>query len=398
MTLVALATAMTAAASLPPAAGAAQARTRADLVVARGTLAAASGRVTGTVVVRNDGRRRAGATSLSVLVRQKGARRERTAGRVVLTALTAGVARTVRVSLELPAGVTLPASVRACADAGHRVTERREANNCKALGTLTAARPKLPPAASSLPTPTPTPTPAPAPTTPPAPPAPTAPPSSVPTAPVAYAADTPFALDGSWVAVPSAYDKTHQTPAELLVWMHGCGGEAAGDIYTVMPAADGPYVALAVGGREGGCWDVDADTNRVLAAIAALKTHFNIDPRRVVLGGYSSGGDLAYRIAFYHSASFAGVLAENTSPFRDTGSLQAASLAAATVKFPVIHLAHTADGTYAIDGVRSEVGAMKDAGFPVTLIERPGTHADGNTDSDLQTLLLPHLADGWRAP
>jgi hypothetical protein len=40
----------------------------------------------------------------------------------------------------------------------------------------------------------------------------------------------------------------------------------------------------------------------------------------VVIGRYSSGGDLAYRIAFYHALMFAGLLAENTSPLRDTGS------------------------------------------------------------------------------
>jgi hypothetical protein len=65
-----------------------------------------------------------------------------------------------------------------------------------------------------------------------------------------------------------------------------------------------------------------------------------------------------------------------------------------------VHLAHTEDWTYPIDGVRSETAAMKAAGFPVQLIERPGTHWDndnGNTGTnyDIKTLLLPHLGDGW---
>ena len=49
------------------------------------------------------------------------------------------------------------------------------------------------------------------------------------------------------------------------------------------------------------------------------------------------------------------------------------------------------------------------AGFPVTSIEREGTHYDdpgdvvnGNpvpgTVADLQSLLLPFLSDGWTAP
>jgi predicted esterase len=183
----------------------------------------------------------------------------------------------------------------------------------------------------------------------------------------------------------------------LLVWMHGCGGDAGGDAYTVAPPADGTYIALSVGGRDGTCWDVSADQSLVLNAIAAIKTHFNIRPRGVVLGGYSSGGDLSYRMAFYNSAKFAGVLAENTAPFQDTGSTPQASLAAATTKFPVVHLAHTGDEYYPIAGVHSEIDAMKNAGFPVTFIERPGTHYDANTDGELRTLVLSHLADNWVA-
>jgi dienelactone hydrolase len=375
---------------LPAAADAAHRRARADLVVGRGTLTVASGKVVGTVVVRNDGRRGAGATSLSIRARGKGARRERVLGRVAVSALRVGVARTVRVSVALPASVTLPAAVRACADAGDRVVERHEDNNCKALGTLKAPTAPIPPTPQPQPTPTPTPTP---PT-----PTPTAPVSSVPTAPVPYTADTPFALDGSWVVVPSSYDRTHQTPMMLLLWMHGCGGDAEGDSYTVAPPSNGNYIALSLGGRDGACWDVNADPAAVLAAVAKIKTHFNIAPSRVVLGGYSSGGDLAYRTAFYNSGSFAGVLAENTSPFRDTGSSQQASLAAATTKFPVIHLAHINDEVYDIDEVKAEIDAMKHAGFDVNFILRPGTHYDSHTDSDLQTQVLSRLGAGWLPP
>lgn len=97
------------------------------------------------------------------------------------------------------------------------------------------------------------------------------------------------------------------------------------------------------------------------------------------------------------------MLAENTSPFRDTGSSPEDSLAAATTKFHVVHLATRRDEVYPIDGVRAETDAMKAAGFPIERIERPGTHYDDSTDTtgtdhDLQTLLLPHIDDGWRSP
>lgn len=368
---------------------------RSDLAVARGTLAAVAGKVSGTVVVRNAGRRTAPAQTLSVTVGT------RLVGRVHVAALKARAARTVKVSLKLPAAVRLPVSVRVCADSRHRIRERNEDNNCRALGRLVApaaptsasAAEPAPVVAQAVPTPMPLPTPI---LPPPA--EPDVPISTVPSAPIAYTPNASFARDGDWLAVPSSYDATHQTPTELFVWLHGCGGVSEGEIDDVKARPDGPYIALTVGGRENDCWDVDTDQRRVLDAIARVESHFNIDRRRVVIGGYSSGGDLAYRLAFYFSKAFAGVLAMNTTPFRDTGSTPAASLAAASWHFPVVHLAHTGDTSYDIATVRSETDALAAAGFPVTRVERPGLHYDDNTFPDLKAVLLPHLSDGWRVP
>jgi len=154
---------------------------------------------------------------------------------------------------------------------------------------------------------------------------------------------------------------------------------------------------------------VDNDPARVLASVAAMKTHFNVKPKGVVLGGYSSGGDLTYRTIFYNAPLFAGALVENSSPYRDTGSTEVASLGAAAWKFNVVHLAHLQDETYPIDGVRTETDSMTAAGFPMKRIEVDGAHYDDpgaienghpvpGTSADLQTYLLPYLDAGWAAP
>ena len=230
---------------------------------------------------------------------------------------------------------------------------------------------------------------------------------AVPPDPIAFEKDQVFTLNSAetqyWVFVPKSYDESHSTATRLFVWLHGCGGESAGDIFNVSPGGSQSWISIAVGGREGSA-DPGNDQSKIFAAVASMKSHFNISSQSVVLGGYSSGGDLAYRTAFFNSNSFAGVLAENTAPFRDTGASQQESLAAATTKFNVVHLAHTEDDTYPIDTVRKEIGAMKDAGFPVKLVERKGSHFDepGNglpgTDADVQKYLLPHLDDGWLSP
>ncbi|MEN0013751.1 MAG: hypothetical protein AAGC46_10310, partial [Solirubrobacteraceae bacterium] len=260
-------------------------------------------------------------------------------------------------------------------------------------------------------TPTPTPAPAPGPTATPTP-APTATPtpgpvSTVPTAPIAHPTDDVFQIGADSVYVPAAYDASNKTPISLLVWMHGCGGVSADELWNATVGDGQTYIGLAPGGADGNCWDVNSQPATVLAAIANLETHFNIDRRRIVLGGYSSGGDMSYRMALDHPSMFAGIIVENTTPFRDSGAT-AAEAQAASAKFPVVHLAHLQDDTYPISTVRSETNTLKAAGFPVTLIEKTGTHYDNQndlvngsrvpgTDADVKTYLLPHMTDGWLA-
>ena len=243
--------------------------------------------------------------------------------------------------------------------------------------------------------------------------------AAVPPNPVPFTKSVPeeytSAESNYWVYVPDSYDETHYTPMKLLVWMHGCGGDSQGDAWTVSPGGTQDWITVSVGGTDGGCWDLtgpegSTDVPKVLNAVLDIETHFNIDQRRVTLGGYSSGGDLAYRTAFYNSELFAGVLAINTAPFRDTGSSQTDSLAAAKWKFNVVHVAHNQDTTYPLADVQPEIDAMTAAGFPADLVEVDGTHYDNpgavvnshavpGTSADILTYLLPHLDDAnWYSP
>ena len=258
-------------------------------------------------------------------------------------------------------------------------------DNVKLVAKVTAA-----------PTPTPT-----------SPPPTTAPSPTFPTSPLTVTKNDVVTLNSSaspyYVYVPSSYDATHATPAKLLLWLHGCGGQGYGDAWVVSPGGTQSWVTVSVGGRDGGCWSPNNDTTLVLAALDDVKRRLNVDPRRVVIGGYSSGGDMAYRTAFYNASRFAGIIAENTSPFRDTGSTAASSIAAAAWKLNVVQLAHVSDTVYPIATVRAETDALKTAGFPATRLERAGTHWDADTASsgtsyDLRAYLLPYLDAGWQSP
>lgn len=358
----------------PAAAGPGGHGPRPDLVVSKGSAGLAGTALTGSVQVKAKGQVRAKRSVAAVHLRAGG--QDVVVQRVAVPRVRPGQPRTVSLAASLPAALPPgPAQVQVCADGDGKVKERSEKNNCRTVGTVVVPGPA----------------------------------SSVPGTPIAFTAGQPFRVQHAggdyWAYVPSSYDASHRTPTTLLVWLHGCGGYSQYDISTYATG----YLSIALGGREGGCWNMAADPAAVLAAIADVKTHFNVAPRKVVIAGYSSGGDLAYRTAFYNARSFAGVLAADSSPFRDTGSSQVASLAAASWRFPVVHLAHRQDTTYPLAGVVAETEAMKQAGFPLTRVEVDGHHYDEagaivnghpvpGTDADIVTHLLSYLADGWLAP
>jgi predicted esterase len=361
-------------------------RPRAHLTVASGVVQGANAtRVAGRFVIANTGNARSVRSTARLAVKVS-SKRWSGVKSYTIPALAPHARRTVTVNPVTlprhPAGRIL--ALRVCIGA-----------TCRTVGsTRVPARAPLIPALPARPAPAPA-----TPTTPTTP----APATTVPPHPIAFTPDTDLHLTAAgadyWLFVPDAYDTTHRTATELFVWMHGCGGDAQGDLDTYANS-DESYIMLSLDGArtDDGCWDVNGDSAKVLAAIADAEDRFNIDRHRVVIGGYSSGGDLAYRTAFYHASLFAGLLAENTSPFRDTGSSAGQSLAAASRTFPIVHLAHSEDEAYAIDGVRGEIATLQDAGWNVTLVVRSGRHSDGRTDRDLEEVLLPHLDDGWTAP
>jgi hypothetical protein len=384
-------------------AGGAIAAGSAPRLAVEGAAQAGGDKLRGGFTVANVGTARTAAITATVKLVSGGRKPTRlTVQRASIPALAPGGVRRVKVAAEVP-GKVGPGiwSILACAE------------GCAKIGRLTASAGPGPDqkkaTAPNAPTPAGAATSPVGPTPPsqstPSPPTSTPDPACAPsTGPLPYDVEEPFHHVGEcgdeyFGFVPASYDPG--TPMPLLIWAHGCGGEAEGDAWNVgsyEEEAPKGWLTLSLGGRDGECWTPSVDEAKVMAALADFEAHFDVDPHRVLLGGYSSGGDLAYRAGFRHSSTFAGLLIENSSPFRDTESTEAESLAAATTKLHIVHLAHTGDTTYRIAGVRAETEAVSNAGFPITVIERPGPHYDGKTDSDLREFVLPHIEDGWTSP
>jgi poly(3-hydroxybutyrate) depolymerase len=202
------------------------------------------------------------------------------------------------------------------------------------------------------------------------------------------------------VRLPPAYEVAHPRPSRLLVALHGCGDTAANfATWAAVPyslRSTQSYIAISVGGRDGTCWNNTADAPIVAAAIADVRSCFYVHQERIVLAGYSSGGDLAYRLGMTDALVYAGLLIEHASLSSAVGSGNVTSvLNAAGWKLNVGHIAGINDESYPIATVKSDIMKMTDAGFPVQYQETNSTH-DG-TSSDWSGYLLP-LMTKWSTP
>jgi pimeloyl-ACP methyl ester carboxylesterase len=124
------------------------------------------------------------------------------------------------------------------------------------------------------------------------------------------------AIDGSvqpyGVTVPASYDGTK--PARLYVWLHGRQNSTIETEFLSAfpnsgpgrpPVADNGQIQLDVFGRvnsAGYHWAGEAD---VFEAIAAVRKRFKIDDRRILLRGFSMGGEGAWHIALHYPDRFA---------------------------------------------------------------------------------------------
>ena len=114
------------------------------------------------------------------------------------------------------------------------------------------------------------------------------------------------------ITLPEGYDPAK--PARLYVWMHGRQNNTTESEFIFsqqtfrpgnVPVADQGQIQLDLFGRinsAGWHWAGEAD---VFEGIAAVKKRFKIDDKRVLLRGFSMGGEGAWHIALHYPDRFA---------------------------------------------------------------------------------------------
>jgi dienelactone hydrolase len=200
----------------------------------------------------------------------------------------------------------------------------------------------------------------------------------------------------SYVAyVPASYTGT--APVRLIVGVHGCGDTAMNfatwgvNPYDTRSTQD--HIGISIGGADGRCWTA-ADDAKVLAAVDDISSCFWVHQKKVVIAGFSSGGELSYRLGLSQASRFAGILIEDSGLYA-ANSNPDGLLANASWKLNIAHLTHTSDPVFPLATVKADWAKTTAAGFPLVTKETPGVH-DG-TSTDWATWLIP-LSASWVAP
>jgi len=200
------------------------------------------------------------------------------------------------------------------------------------------------------------------------------------------------------VRLPTGYDTAHPRPSRLLVALHGCSDTAFNfATWAAAPLAlraQQNYIAISVGGRDGACWNTGLDGALVAAAIAHVRSCFYVHQERIVLAGYSSGGNLAYKLAMKDALVYAGVLIEHSTLSYSVVNVDNV-LNAAGWKINVGHIAGTNDSVYPISVVRGDRDEIMVHGFPMQYRETSSDH--GGSSADWDSYLIP-LMSRWQTP
>jgi hypothetical protein len=128
----------------------------------------------------------------------------------------------------------------------------------------------------------------------------------------AYRSEIDGALQPYGVTLPANYDPAK--PVRLYVWLHGRSNDQTEAAFIAgflrvrppgnAPVADQGQIQLDCFGRINGAgwhWAGEAD---VFEGIAAVKKRYKIDDKRIVLRGFSQGGEGAWHISLHHPDAF----------------------------------------------------------------------------------------------
>jgi phospholipase/carboxylesterase len=169
--------------------------------------------------------------------------------------------------------------------------------------------------------------------------------------------------------VPASYKP--ETPLPLVVMLHGAGGSAQGALRPLLSLADEVGLILVAPESRGRTWDAirddfTADPRFIDRALALAFSKCNVDPKRVIVEGFSDGATYALSLGIANGDLFA----------RAIGFSPGFVIPAAPRGKPKIFISHgRGDQVLPIESCsRRIVPALRQSGYDVDYTEFDGGH------------------------
>ena len=200
---------------------------------------------------------------------------------------------------------------------------------------------------------------------------------------------------------PASYDPTKL--AHVVVALHGgFGSPGAAAAYltgTWQSAADSAgFLVVAPetpldGGQ--GYWSFGADgASWVLGVVDDFRRCYSIDARRVILGGFSSGGQAAYALGLARADRFSGLAITGADYLTSLGLAREAGvpdLLPSSWLIPISNFAGTSDPAASLNGaVLPGMQILVDAGHPFDLHVFDGGHVAGTDPAFALQMYVDH--------
>jgi serine protease Do len=167
----------------------------------------------------------------------------------------------------------------------------------------------------------------------------------------------------AWAYVPESYDPA--IAHGVVLWLHGCDGFDPKALAAQWKGLCGQYdlILVAPKAADAAKWQ-PREAALIPKLLAEIQAKYSIDPSRIVVHGYQSGGELAYLLAFRNRETFAAVAAvEAAPPQMPIGAAAAESDPEHRLAFYVAR----ADKSAATVSIRAAIEKLRKLQYPVTV-------------------------------
>jgi predicted peptidase len=194
---------------------------------------------------------------------------------------------------------------------------------------------------------------------------------------------------GYAISIPKNYSPGNPVPLVLALHFSGRPSGAGQQLLRILvgPAFEGLGAIIVAPDSIGGGWETSANDRAVVALLDGVQAAYRIDPKKIVVTGFSMGGAGTWHFAGKYPERFSAAIPVSGRPPASIG----------TWHTPVLAIHSRQDEVVSIGPASARIKELQKAGVRAELIELTGiSHYETNRFVDGLRRAVPWLKETWR--